>query len=202
MKLHPIFTNYIVTKDGNVINKKTNKKLKPYTNKQGYLMVSLYKDKKSHTRRVNRLVLETYNPIENDHLYDAHHDNEVRDDNRLENLEWELKAEHNREHKKGKIYGDETRRKMSEAHKGKVLSEEHRRKMSEAHKGKVHTEEARRKISEANKGNQWNVGKVRSEETKKKMGESKKGMLFWNDGTKTIRSKECPGEGWIRGYNK
>jgi hypothetical protein len=24
-------------------------------------------------------------------------------------------------------------------------------------------------------------------------------MLFWNDGTRNIRSKECPGEGWVRG---
>jgi hypothetical protein len=25
---------------------------------------------------------------------------------------------------------------------------------------------------------------------------------FWNNGTKTIRSKECPGDGWTRGRCK
>jgi hypothetical protein len=27
-------------------------------------------------------------------------------------------------------------------------------------------------------------------------------MLFWNDGTRNIRSKECPGNGWVRGRCK
>ena len=196
-KVHPTFTGYAVSKDGDVINRRTNRKLKPQTNKKGYMNVGLYKDKKQHTTRVNRLVLETYRPIENAHLYHAHHENRIRDDNRLENLEWELIPEHLSEHARN--VSEETRRKLSEANKGKVLSEETRRKLSEAHKGKLVSEETRRKRSEANKGNQWNVGKVRSEETKKKMGESKKGMLFWNNGTRNIRSKECPGDGWVRG---
>ena len=196
-KVHPTFTKYLIGKNGDVINKNTGKKLKLTTNGYGYLKVTLMKDKKAHTRLVNRLVLETYDPIENAHLYHAHHENRIRDDNRLKNLEWELIPEHMREHARN--VSEETRRKLSEANKGKVLSEETRRKLSEAHKGKLVSEETRRKRSEANKGNQWNVGKVRSEETKKKMGESKKGMLFWNDGTRNIRSKECPGEGWMRG---
>jgi len=164
-KVHPTFTNYAVSKDGEVYSFIRNRKLKPQPNQDGYLHVVLMKDKKRHTRMVNRLVMETYNPIENQHLYHAHHDNEVRDDNRLENLEWELKGEHLRKHKKG---------------------------------GKL-SEETRRKLSEANKGNQWNVGKVRSEETLRKLSEVRKGMLWWNNGVKTIRSKEWPGEGWVRG---
>jgi len=164
-KVHPTFTNYAVSKDGEVYSFIRNRKLKPQPNQDGYLHVVLIKDKKRHTRMVNRLVMETYNPIENQHLYHAHHDNEVRDDNRLENLEWELKAEH----------------------------------LSKHHKGKVVSEETRRKLSEANKGNQWNVGKVRSEESLRKLSEVRKGMLWWNNGVKTIRSKEWPGEGWVRG---
>jgi len=31
------------------------------------------------------------------------------------------------------------------------------------------------------------------------MREAGKGRLFWNDGTRNIRSKECPGDGWVRG---
>jgi len=141
-KVHPIFTNYAVSRDGVVVNKKTNRKLTAQPTKKGYLRIELRKDKKAHGSTVNRLVLQTYNPIENDHLYHAHHRNRVRDDNRLENLEWELIAEH-----------------LSKHHKGKVASEE----------------------------------------TKRKLSEVRKGMLWWNNGVKAIRSKECPGEGWVRG---
>lgn len=31
-------------------------------------------------------------------------------------------------------------------------------------------------------------------------GLAMKGMLVWNDGTRTVRSKEWPGEGWKRGF--
>ena len=174
MKLHPIFSDYVISEEGNVYNFHTQRKLKSYTNEKGYLIVGLHKNKKKHTKTINRLVMETYNPIENDNLYHSHHKNEIKSDNHLENLEWVLVEEHLREHKQN--VSEETRRKMSEAHKGKVLSEEHRRKMSESHKGKE-----------------------LSEETKGKLSERKMGSLFWNDGTRNIRSKEWPGDGWVRG---
>ena len=179
MKLHPTFTNYIITKTGDVINKKTNRTLKPQTNGKGYEVVKLRKDKKQHTKSIHRLMMETYNPVENDHLYHAHHENQVRNDNRLENLKWELIPDHNREHKKGV-----------------KKSEEHKRKIGEARKGRFHSEETKRKMSEAR------LGVEKSEETRKRMSESKKGELLWNDGTRNIRSKECPGEGWVRGRCK
>ena len=185
MKQHPTFTNYIVTKDGNVINKKTNRILKSYPGTKGYMMVVLYQNKKRHTKSIHRLMMETYDPIENQHLYHAHHENRIRNDNRLENLEWEFIPDHIREHHKGKVLSEETRRKISESGKGRVHSEETRRKMSETRKGVRKSEDHRRRLSETKKGNQWNVG-----------------MLFWNNGTRTIRSKECPGEGWVRGRMK
>ena len=210
-KVHPTFTNYAVSRDGEVYSFFRDRKLTLQPDGNGYLKVTLVKDKKAHTRLVNRLVLETYDPIENAHLYHAHHENRIRNDNRLENLEWELIAEHLSEHKQN--VSEETRKRMSEAQKGKVFSEETRRKLSEAGKRRTHSEEARRKISEAKKGRELSeetkkkmgeakIGIKKSEETKKKMGEAKKGMLFWNNGTKTIRSKVCPGEGWVRGRNK
>jgi len=150
MKLHPIFSDYVISEEGNVYNFHTQRKLKSYTNEKGYLIVGLHKNKKKHTKTINRLVMETYNPIENDNLYHSHHKNEIKSDNHLENLEWVLVEEHLREHKQN-------------------VSEETRRKMSEAHKKR---------------------GSIPPPQ---------KGMLFWNDGTRNIRSKEWPGEGWVRG---
>jgi len=163
MKLHPTFTNYLISENGEVINKKTNRTLRPQTNEKGYLFVGLMKDKKQHTKTINRLVMETYNPIENDNLYHAHHQNEIRSDNRLENLKWKLIPNHIREHHKGKVVSEETKRKMSESLKSRVITEEHKKKLSETMKGR------------------------------------NKGTLWWNNGVKAIRSKEHPGEGWIRG---
>ena len=96
----------------------------------------------------------------------------------------------------GRVFSDEAKRKMSEAHKGKpsankgkhfmsdearekissakkgkklgVMSDEHKQKLSDSHKGKVFSDEHKAKISEVNKG------KTMSEETKRKMSESLK----------------------------
>lgn len=47
----------------------------------------------------------------------VHHKNEVKDDNRPENLELMSKAEHNAEHAPKRFYGPEARARMSEAGK-------------------------------------------------------------------------------------
>jgi len=192
MQPHPLFTKYLIGENGDVINKRTNRKMKCRTNNEGYLTVGLTKDKKKHTKRINRLVLETYRPIENPHLYHAHHKG-LKSDNRLEKLEWELIADHISKHNKRRVVSEETRRKMGESHKGKVRSEETKQKMREAKLGKPIDEETKRKMSEAKKG------KVLSEGHKRRIGEGKKGALWWNNGTRTIRSKEWTGEGWMRG---
>lgn len=60
---------------------------------------------------------------------------------------------------KNKHHSEEARKKMSEARKGIIFSEEHKKKISESHKGKTpwnkgksHSEETRRKIGEARIG--------------------------------------------------
>ena len=98
----------------------------------------------------------------------------------------------------GKIFSEETKRKISEARKGKKLSEETRRKLSEAAKGKKHSEETKKKMSESHKNISdetrkkmslatsgknnpmygkpgTNLGKKFSEEHKKRISEAKKG---------------------------
>jgi len=169
MKQHPTFTNYLITTDGKVINKKRNRELSPGTSKEGYQKVGLMKDKKRHDKLINRLVLETYCPIENDHLYHAHHENQITNDNRLENLKWELIPDHIREHRKGKVMVEETKRKIRDGNKGQVRSEETRRNISEALKKKGFRPP------------------------------SQKGIMWWNNGVRNIKSKEHPGEGWVRG---
>ena len=102
-------------------------------------------------------------------------------------------------HWKGKPLSEETRRKLSESHKGnknmlgKHHSDEAKLKMSESHKGRVFTEEWKRKMSEAHKN--------MSKEYKQKLSEAKQGLLWFNNGTITVRAKSCP-EGFVRGRLK
>lgn len=51
----------------------------------------------------------------------------------------------------GRVFTEETRRKLSELQRARTLSPETRRKIAEASSGKTHTPEAKQKISEARK---------------------------------------------------
>lgn len=111
--------------------------------------------------------------------------------------------------------------KIAEANRGKKRSEETRRKISESNKGKIMgplSDEHRKKVSEALKGEKNPFyGKQHDPELKKQMNaktsatmkgrppnnaEWMKGKFIWNNGVINKRSKDCPGEGWVRGKVK
>ena len=61
--------------------------LKSGKDKDGYLLVALFKDGKRKTLRVHRLVAQAFIPNP-DNLSQVNHINEIKKDNRVENLEW------------------------------------------------------------------------------------------------------------------
>ena len=102
----------------------------------------------------------------------VHHINGCKTDNRIENLKLMSKGEHTAIHnasKKGYVFSEESRKKMSIAAMGntrmlgKKMTEETKRKMSESRKGKSYCY-----------GNKSKLGQKLSEETKLKISISLK----------------------------
>ena len=93
---------YLVSSDGYVISNKTGSGskngaiLKPCYDKDGYAQVVLRKDGKSNTKKVHRLVLITFGNSDSSRNQ-VNHINGIKDDNRLENLEW-VNASENAKH--------------------------------------------------------------------------------------------------------
>ena len=117
---------------------------------------------------------------------------------------------------------EKTRQKMRDKKVGRKLTALHKEKVSQAIRGenhpmhgKNHSQESIRKMSEASSGEKnSNYGKSRDDKTRRKIseamtgennhmyGKKNPGVLWWNNGVKNTRSKECPGNGWNRGRLK
>ena len=78
---------YLVSDGGQVWSLYRHKTLIPAIDRYGYEKVALWKDNKSHTRTVHRLVAQAFVPNPNN-LTTVNHINEDKTDNRAANLEW------------------------------------------------------------------------------------------------------------------
>lgn len=80
------FETYLVSNKGRIMNGKTGKILHPY-NHNGYCRVDLFKSGKKTHKKVHRLVGSAFVPNP-DNLETINHIDEVKTNNRAENLEW------------------------------------------------------------------------------------------------------------------
>lgn len=91
MEERPIkdFPGYFITDDGKVISYKYHERrvMKTYFQKGGYENIKLCKDNVIYAKLIHRLVAEAFIPNPKN-LPQVNHKNKIRDDNRVENLEW------------------------------------------------------------------------------------------------------------------
>ena len=104
MKAHHIYTDYLITEEGDVYSTKYGKlkKRKQFPDKLGYKRIILYNDGKPKTHKVHRLVAETYIPNP-DNLPEVNHIDEDKTNNNIANLEWSTRA-YNIQYSQAKSY--------------------------------------------------------------------------------------------------
>ena len=122
------YENYQVSNWGNVKSLGNNKKkkekiLKPANNGLGYLYVLLYKNKERKKFTTHRLVATTFIPNKENKPC-INHKNEIKTDNRVENLEWVTIKENNN-------YGTRNER-VSKSLQGRKQTQEHIEKSSKS----------------------------------------------------------------------
>ena len=76
-------SNYYVSEEGKVYNKKTNRYLKGSLDRSGYLRLKI----NGRNLAIHRIVLETFKPIKDMHLLEVNHIDGNKTNNNLNNLE-------------------------------------------------------------------------------------------------------------------
>lgn len=87
MKEYPLNNNYLVSEDGKIYSKRLKKELTPKINWDGYHRIQIWKNNKCKYISWHRVVAETFLPNPNNYPV-VNHKNGIKDDNRVENLEW------------------------------------------------------------------------------------------------------------------
>ena len=109
---------YAVTEDGRVWSYRRKIFLKP-SNHHGYLRVCLWKNNEKWQPFVHRIVLETYQPVENMEDLQCDHIDFNRQNNHLENLRWLEPAENAKRHKMDSLKRDNKSGNRKDKRKGK-----------------------------------------------------------------------------------
>lgn len=131
------FPNYSVSSSGSVRNDNRMSLLKPTTNHKGYLYVVLSKDGKTTTKKIHRLVAESF--IDNpDNKPQVNHIDGNKQNNDVSNLEW-CTASENQKHFWKVIATDKDRVKRFKSRKSYSLSNHPRaRKVLRVNDNKVY----------------------------------------------------------------
>ena len=106
IKIDGISENYLANDSGEIYSierfykdnsgrKTKSKKIPQFKNIHGYMRVNIFNSilKKRTIQSVHRMILMAFNPVKNYKELSVNHKNGVRDDNRLENLEWCTQSE-------------------------------------------------------------------------------------------------------------
>lgn len=94
-----IFSNYMILPEGKVYNTVRKTFVKSIKNASGYCYVTLCTPGVKQNVYVHRLVAEYFIPNDDNKKTQVNHINKIRDDNRVENLEW-VSASENMKHAK------------------------------------------------------------------------------------------------------